>query len=189
MEQPSLFDEDQAAKSLLAQLFHDGQLYQTTAEYQELMQFILKFRNFAPFNAMLLNVQKPGLQYAASKYDWKIRFNRTVNDGARPLIILWPFSPVALVYDFEDTAGDPLPESVTDPFKASGSITDERIIYYGHLLRKNGIELRLIAYGLGQAGNVQSVEQDGTEVKSKSDDKKIASHYIVRVNNRHNPNV
>ena len=185
----SLYDEDHSAKSLLAQLLHDSRLYQTSEEYYALMKFILKLRNIAPFNAMLLNVQKPGLQYAASKYDWKLRFNRTVKDGSRPLIILWPFSPVALVFDLEDTEGDPLPESVTDPFRASGSITNDDIDYYGYLLRKNGIELRLIDYGKGYAGNVQNTEKDGTEAKFKSDDKKIASHYIIRVNKGYDSNV
>jgi hypothetical protein len=29
-------------------------------------------------------------------------------EGARPLLILWPFGPVALVYDVMDTAGKDL---------------------------------------------------------------------------------
>ena len=52
---------------------------------------------------MLLQVQKPGLTYAASAWDWKTRFDRTIKEGARPLVILWPFSPVAFVYDVLDT--------------------------------------------------------------------------------------
>jgi hypothetical protein len=54
---------------------------------------------------MLLQVQKPGLNYAASEYDWRDRFDRTIKEGARPLLILWPFGPVALVYDELDTEG------------------------------------------------------------------------------------
>jgi hypothetical protein len=48
---------------------------------------------------MLLQVQKPVLSYAASARDWKERFDRTPKEGSRPLLILWPFGPVAL--DFE----------------------------------------------------------------------------------------
>jgi hypothetical protein len=54
----------------------------------------------------LLHLQKPGLRFVASKLDWKRRFNRTITEGARPLLILWPFAPVALVYDVDDTEGD-----------------------------------------------------------------------------------
>ena len=46
---------------------------------------------------MLLQLQKPGLSYAASARDWRERFGRTIKEGTRPLLILWPFGPVALV--------------------------------------------------------------------------------------------
>ena len=70
---------------------------------------MVRLRNFAPFNAMLLQVQKPGLTYAASAADWRTTFKRKPKEGARPLLILWPFGPVALVYDVIDTEGKELP--------------------------------------------------------------------------------
>jgi rhodanese-related sulfurtransferase len=79
---------------LLDQLLADSRLYRTGKDYRALLDFVIRLRNFAPFNAMLLQVQKPGLMYAASRLDWLERFNRTVKDGARPLLILWPFGPV-----------------------------------------------------------------------------------------------
>jgi hypothetical protein len=45
---------------------------------------------------MLLQVQKPGLMYAASAVDWNERFERRPKAGARPLLILWPFGPSRL---------------------------------------------------------------------------------------------
>jgi hypothetical protein len=97
-EQGNLF-EVEATRSLLDSLLTASRLYHTTADYKALLDFVVRLRNFAPFNAMLLQVQKPGLAYAASAVDWWTRFGRKPKEGARPLLILWPFAPVALVYD------------------------------------------------------------------------------------------
>ena len=60
-----------------------------------MFRIVVRLRNFAPFNAMLLQMQKSGLSYAASAHDWRMRFGRTPKYGARPLLILSPFGPVA----------------------------------------------------------------------------------------------
>ena len=87
-EQQELFETD-AARSLLDQLLTDSRLYTRTKDYKELLDFVIRLRNFAPFNAMLLQVQKPGLRFAASAVDWRDRFDRQPKEGARPLLILW----------------------------------------------------------------------------------------------------
>src|SRR5439155_4977291 len=120
--QQDLF-ENEAARSLLDQLLADSRLYRHGKDYKALLDFVVRLRNFAPFNAMLLQVQKPGLSYAASARDWYERFGRSPKEGARPLLILWPFGPVALVYDFLDTEGEDLPEDVAS-FFAHGSIDE-----------------------------------------------------------------
>src|SRR5437879_11391546 len=51
-------------------------------------------------------------RFAASAFDWRERFGRKPKEGARPLLILWPFGPVALVYDLMDTDGRDLPRDV-----------------------------------------------------------------------------
>ena len=102
--QGSLF-EVEATRTLLDALLTDSRLYHKSADYKALLDFVVRLRNFAPFNAMLLQVQKPGLTYAASAADWRLRFGRKPKEGARPLLILWPFAPVALVYDVMDTEG------------------------------------------------------------------------------------
>ena len=101
-EQPDLFEYG-SERTLLDQLLADSRMYTTSKGYRELLEFVIRLRNFAPFNAMLLQVQKPGLGYAASASDWLERFDRYPKEGARPLLILWPFGPVALVYDLVDT--------------------------------------------------------------------------------------
>jgi hypothetical protein len=67
-EQMDLFDTN-ITRSLLDQLLADSRLYSQSKDYMELLEFVSRLRNFAPFNAMLLQVQKPGLSYAASAHD------------------------------------------------------------------------------------------------------------------------
>ena len=52
-----------AAKSLLADLIARSRLYHRSQDYQELLDFTSRLRTFAPFNAFLLHVQKPGLRF------------------------------------------------------------------------------------------------------------------------------
>jgi hypothetical protein len=66
--QEALF-EIEAARSLLDQLLTDSRLYTRSKDYKDLLDFVARMRNFAPFNAMLLQVQKPGLGFAPSAYD------------------------------------------------------------------------------------------------------------------------
>lgn len=169
-------------RALLDNLLRESRLYHKSPEFMALLDFTAKLRNFAPFNAMLLHIQKPGLLYAASRYDWLHRFNRTVTDGARPLLILWPFGPVALVYDVADTEGGELPEAAFNPFPATGDMTAGHIGEFSHHLRKKGIEVRRIEFGSGHAGTIH------TEKSYVSGDAKIPSHYIIRINKAHDPN-
>ncbi len=89
LDQLSESPELEVARSLLDQLFADSRLYTQSKDYMQLLDFVARLRNVAPFNALLLQVQKPGLSYAASARDWRERFGRSPKVGARPLLILW----------------------------------------------------------------------------------------------------
>ncbi|MFZ0788368.1 MAG: hypothetical protein WAM94_01950 [Chromatiaceae bacterium] len=92
-----LGDNIDAERSAFADLLDSSRLYHKSQDYLALLAFVARLRDFAPFNAMLLRVQKPGLTYAATARDWMKRFRRTIKEWARPLLILRPFAPVALV--------------------------------------------------------------------------------------------
>ena len=173
--------EPEVERSLLAELLESSRLYHTSKDYLELLNFVSRLRNFAPFNAMLLQVQKPGLTYAASAWDWRTRFNRTIKEGARPLVILWPFSPVALVFDVQDTEGDELPADIAQTFHAVGPVTDETMQGYFKRLASRGIFVVCIPGGDANAGKIKAVRASKGE-KDKPD-------YQVRINATHEINV
>jgi hypothetical protein len=175
-------------RSLLTQLLDDSRLYKEGKNFKELLDFVNRLSNFAPFNVFLLHIQKPGLRFAASKYDWSFKFNRSIKEGARPLLILWPFAPVALVYDVDDTEGHDLPDDVVQAFRASGEMTEKRIQSFIKKLIKLGIDTKLIEYGDGHAGHIQRPEHD-IQINKQSMQVKERPDYLIRLNKKHDYNV
>ncbi len=179
MDQPDFF-EAEATRSLLDRLLAESALYHTSKDYMDLLDFVARLRNFAPFNAMLLQMQKPGLRHAASARDWHERFGRTVREKARPLIILWPFGPVALVYDLVDTDGSKLSED-TAAFPAHGNIDSAKILDFFKHTQDKGIECRLIDAGDNQAGSIKVIK-----VSAKKGESLV---YQMHINQNHAPPV
>ena len=159
-------------------LLTDARLYSTGKDYKDLLDFVVRLRNFAPFNAMLLHIQKPGLSYVARRADWRERFDRTVKEGSRPLLIMWPFGPVALVYDVQDTEGKPLPKDVTS-FIAIGDIDQARISWSMDLIGKKNIQSDLFDGGDGAAGYIRVVKRAGGPKDKNS--------YRMLINRNHLP--
>ena len=187
MEQIGLFQDEETAKGLLAGLLEESRLYRNSEEFLELLAFISKLRNVAPFNAMLLHIQKPGIQYVASQYDWLNRFNRKIITGRRPLLILFPFGPVAFVYDAEDTEGDPLPDIVTNPFPAKGQLQTERIVWFARRLAGKKVTVIGVDSGPGLAGRIKA-ERTILPSKPGSTVGKVSVNYTLTLNNNHDPN-
>ena len=107
----------------LDQLYQQVLDYRSTKDFGAMLGAIAKFRSVAPYNAMLIHMQKPGSVYVASAADWENRFHRRIKPGARPLVILKPFGPIAFVFEYNDTEGDPLPEELVHPFHTSKPAT------------------------------------------------------------------
>ena len=170
------FIGDEATRSLLDQLLEDSRLYKTSKDYKDLLDFVVRLHNFAPFNAMVLQVQKPGLSYAASARDWRERFGRNPREAARPLLILWPFGPVALVYDVLDTEGAPLPEDVSS-FVARGTITEAALSGFHRLLGRKHIELLWVDAGDRHAGLIRVTRPAASEQET--------TQYAIHVNRNH----
>lgn len=111
--------------SSLDELFRRSKRIKSSKEYIELIEFVLKFRRYSPYNNMLVYLQNPLTTYYATARDWYIRFNRNVKEDARPMLILAPMTPVLLVYDIEDTEGKNKPNLLTQVFSVSGEINQE----------------------------------------------------------------
>ncbi|MCC6263879.1 MAG: ImmA/IrrE family metallo-endopeptidase [Bryobacterales bacterium] len=172
--------EEEQTRSLLDRLLEDSRLYKSSKEFRDLLDFTVRLRNFAPFNAMLLQIQKPGLGFAATAEDWFHRFDRTLKEGARPLLILWPFGPVALVYDFLDTLGEREPPRDAFAFPTEGSLAPGQIGEFSKRLESKHIHVFRLDAGDQSAGWIR-VENRAT------DQRKEYSHYGLGLNANHTP--
>ncbi len=113
--------EDPLAASL-RELLARAEQFSAGDEYREMLRFMRGFPELSPFNAFLIRTQHPGATYVTTAARWGKDFAREVRPDARTLIVLVPFGPVDFVYDLADTAGPPMPEWVTDPYRTRGHL-------------------------------------------------------------------
>lgn len=169
-------------KKAIDELFQEVGAYRKSQDLNELLEFIKKFPKMAPFNAFLLHIQKPGSQYVASIFEWKKKFNRTIKPGARPLVILWPFSPVRFVFELEDTVGnEPFPKSLLKPFQTEGIISNR---VFNRLLRnlpRTGISYHESDHGTASAGFIQKASANESQMAGEKQ-VKVLYHLVVNRN-------
>ncbi len=138
-------------RALIDQLIAATKLYDSSDAIQQLFAFTIRLREFAPFNAMLLHIQKPGLTHAATAHDWWQRFGRVPKKGARPLLVLRMKGPVDFVFDVQDTEGKDLPVDAFS-FPTFGNLSDNRFAEFMRAVSKEKIDLVQLDAGDGQAG-------------------------------------
>ena len=111
---------DSERVSSIDDLFRQSKLYRNSGEFHELIRFMARFREYAPYNNLLVRLQNPACSFYARAKDWKERFNRYLKEDARPILILAPKHPVLLVYDIDQTEGADLPKELRDFAKFEG---------------------------------------------------------------------
>ncbi len=102
-------DPNAEYQSSLDELFARSRQFRRSKKFAEAVEFVAKFREYSPYNNMLVFSQNPMATYFATASHWRKSFGRTVNEEARGMIILAPKTPVLMVYDISDTTGPPLP--------------------------------------------------------------------------------
>ncbi|MDB6058656.1 MAG: hypothetical protein JWO95_2500 [Verrucomicrobiales bacterium] len=107
-------------QSALDELFNRGRKFRHSEKFQEAVDFVAKFRDYSPFNNMLVYLQNPHATYVATTKQWFKIFRRTIKEDARPIIILAPKTPVLLLYDVGDTEGPALPANLENFGRTSG---------------------------------------------------------------------
>lgn len=107
-------------QSTIDGLLQASSAYRNSASFQEMVSFIANFREYAPFNNMLVKLQNPSCSFFATQKDWRTKFGRRLKKDARPMLILAPMHPVLLVYDLDSTEGPPPPQELRHFAKFEG---------------------------------------------------------------------
>ena len=169
--------------------------YRNSNEFYELMEFCAKFRTLSPYNAMLVQMQRPGARYVLSASAWDKKYNTKIKLNARPLIILVPFGPVDYVFDIDETDitnKKSFLESLTDPFKTKGSIEDKIYKNLVDNLKFLGIRLESVQFGSQQNAEirfckeVKTIEYEFSVNKKFYKNIKLPQYYQISVSNKNN---
>ncbi len=80
--------------------------YRDTDEFKNMLDFVGRFHYLAPYNAMLVEKQKPGAKFVFPGKVWR-DYGRTIKPNAQQLITLKNFGPVQCMFDISDT--EPIP--------------------------------------------------------------------------------
>jgi hypothetical protein len=105
--------DDETVSSIDA-LLRQSATYRSSAEFRQMVEFMGRFRDYSPYNVMLVRLQNPSCGFFATERDWLKRHKRTLVEDARPMLILAPMHPVLLVYELDQTQGSPLPDHLND---------------------------------------------------------------------------
>lgn len=106
--------KDQQVASTIDALLQQSQQYRSSEAFQEMIEFMGRFRDYAPYNNMLVRLQNPSCSFYATEKDWRERFDRRLKEDGRPMLILAPMHPMMLVYDLDQTEGEKLPEEISN---------------------------------------------------------------------------
>jgi hypothetical protein len=98
--------------SSIDSLLRHSSVYQYSEQFQEMVSFMARFRDYAPYNNLLVRTQNPTCSFYATERDWHNRFGRLLREDARPMLILAPKHPVMLVFALDETEGNALPEEI-----------------------------------------------------------------------------
>ena len=167
---------EEPERALIDRLIAATRLYSSGEAIRELFDFTIQLREFAPFNAMLLHIQKPGLTYAATARDWWTRFGRVPKNGARPLLVLRAMGPVDFVFDIQDTQGRSVPANAF-AFPTFGDMTDQRFDEFMSEVKKDLIDISPLDAGDGRAGWIRLL--------ARADSRRGKNHYQLAYNCNH----
>jgi len=109
---PALRGEGAPGRELVStidELLQASGRYRTSRDFRDMVEFMGRFRNYSPYNNLLVRIQNPYCGFYATAKDWDERFERTIREDARPMLILAPKHPVLLVFELDDTEGPDLP--------------------------------------------------------------------------------
>ena len=67
---------DKETASTIDAVLRDSGVYKSSAAYQEMVDFVSRFPEHAPFNLMLIRVQNPSCSLFATASQWRRRFRR-----------------------------------------------------------------------------------------------------------------
>lgn len=125
----------QGVYTSIDKLFQTLETYRKSEFFLQMLEFCAKFKDLAPYNAMMVKTQMPSARYVLNKKQWMNRYQRVPKMNARPLVILRKYGPVDYVFEIADTEPkipsmfpddiDKILEHMANPYKTDGQVSNE----------------------------------------------------------------
>lgn len=156
-------------QSAIDGLFHEARRSGGASEsFRQFLDVGKRFSNLSVFNSMLVAVQRPGAVAVATRPKWA-SIGRTVKPGIPPLLILWPFGPVAYLYEYSDTEGTEIDGAQANLLFADGQPPPKRFehlikaaagydVFVEYSDRHGPLSAGLAHAGISQTGRVDSAK-------------------------------
>lgn len=134
---------DNIIQSNLDALWQTVKSYRESKNFMDVLKACVRLRSLAPYNAMLVEIQRPGASYVLSEKEWRTKFDRGIKPNARPVMVLVPFGPVDFLFEINDTyplrselfsksIEDTL-EEIAAPYKTKHDVSDKQL---NHLIKQ-----------------------------------------------------
>jgi hypothetical protein len=149
-------DPAQQHQSSMDDLFARSRRFRRSKRFTEAVEFVAKFREYSPFNNMLVYAQNPQTTHFATANRWQKAFGRSIKEEARGMVILAPRGPVLMVYDIADTEGPPLPERLRVFAQTSGRFNHALLNNTVKNCERDQIQVRRLPMGEMRGGFVTS---------------------------------
>lgn len=185
-------EQKRQIKENIDQLQFHIEAYRQSDEYRMMRDFIGRFKYLAPYNAMMVDMQRPGAKLVLRASDWQKRHNRKIRPNAQKLIVLVPFGPIECMYDIEDTepigdqliSDDKIIQGYQEIYDAKGKVTDELYKVFMDNLALAGILVdENFAAANTFAGYIRLYKEGKVDVPISKDARiKWHSHYLLSVN-------
>jgi hypothetical protein len=168
-------------QSTVDDLFARSRRFRKSRKFGEAVEFVARFREYSPFNNMLVYAQNPQAAHFATASHWQKAFGRSIKEQARGMVILAPRGPVLMVYDIADTEGPPLPEKLRVFAHTSGRFNPALLDRTIKNCERDRIQVRRLPMGELKGGFVTSREREqGWKMRvGLRDDLEDAAAYAV----------
>ena len=181
--------------SKLDELWSNVRMYRKSDNFLAVMNACAHFRHLAPFNAMLVQMQRPGAQYVLTEAEWRNKYNRKIKPNARPVIVLVPFGPVDYLFEISDTYPDETIQSpqsdadiiqqIAEPYKTKQPVSDNIMdnIIANLPFYSIALDTDFIA-GAGYGARIELLEDysHNVNMQIKKDTIKYKADYLLSVN-------
>ena len=180
----------------LDSLWRNVKTYRSSENFMAVMKACSRFRHLAPYNAMLVEMQRPGARYVLTEKEWRNRYDRGIKPNARPLIILVPFGPVDFLFEISDTyplktelfwkTDDEILEEIAAPYKTKKDVSDDILNETFEKLPTHGIAIDTsFVAGADYAARIELLTSHSHYINvyvGKEHNLKWCANYLLSVN-------